>query len=669
MYSTSYWNHNDRNYSYEMNHFKPKRKHRLNWFDQAVIRFQIEFRKISTFRIIIIAFVLHSLFSIVLIHSYLNHFNDTYYSKHTADHIHPDKGKISIHSKRQTKDDIDSDLQYKLNRIDFSDPKIFGPKSVNLLSSNLIKSHELTNIGWFSDHYRWEEKFQCYNSRWTLCDKIYIAKCRSNVIRAIYQFVPFKKKSDVRHLFFSLRATSEQLIEQSNDGFFGLLALIEFNDGTDDLVRLQFQYESETWSLRTKDYRSYSRSIRSVTLMLVCYGYTGIISFTDVRLSSESVGLDPMVSAFEIGSWCSKDPSDYDYYQQDQLMQYDYEILKTPKSDNQHHQNRPQTNKHYLTFVSQLSLDRLSILESSLSTWNGPVSIVIFVPIDNSTKKIQDWQRLYIDKKISTLNVSFDLSSIILVSGFSSEYPINYMRNLAIRMAKTKFLFLIDADFQPSPALEENFIQSLRKHQPNCLLSNEDCRIAFIVPAFEYAETPKKADPILQNKEELIQLVYRDESIIEPFREFEFDFKLLSNFIFFSALGLHDSHEIHGLTDYWRWYFSNNPYNLSTKFLDKYEPYVILQKKQNLPLYDERLTNYGMNKVMHINELFAANYTFQVLDDVWVIHFQHRSTSYNQKFLTDIEYRLRNRAARFKVLKRIIVRYETPIFECEKLWV
>lgn len=241
--------------------------------------------------------------------------------------------------------------------------------------------------------------------------------------------------------------------------------------------------------------------------MLVCYGYTGIISFTDVRLSSESgftidfslvssiniyfivVGLDPMVSAFEIGSWCSKDPSDYDYYQQ--LMQYDYEILKTPKSDNQHHQNRPQTNKHYLTFVSQLSLDRLSILESSLSTWNGPVSIVIFVPIDNSTKKIQDWQRLYIDKKISTLNVSFDLSSIILVSGFSSEYPINYMRNLAIRMAKTKFLFLIDADFQPSPALEENFIQSLRKHQPNCLLSNEDCRIAFVVPAFEYAETPK----------------------------------------------------------------------------------------------------------------------------------------------------------------------------------
>ena len=44
--------------------------------------------------------------------------------------------------------------------------------------------------------------------------KIYTAKCKQDTIRAIYQFVPFRYESNVRHLFFSIRATAEQLIEQ-----------------------------------------------------------------------------------------------------------------------------------------------------------------------------------------------------------------------------------------------------------------------------------------------------------------------------------------------------------------------------------------------------------------------------------------------------------------------
>lgn len=129
-------------------------------------------------------------------------------------HYHPNKGRIAIISKKLSNDDIDSELRYKLSKVDFADHNVFGPESVNLLSSKLIMSKELTHIGWFNDHYRWEEKIQCFNNRWSLCDKIYIAKCKQDNIRAIYQFVPFRYESNVKHLFFSLRGTAEQLVEQ-----------------------------------------------------------------------------------------------------------------------------------------------------------------------------------------------------------------------------------------------------------------------------------------------------------------------------------------------------------------------------------------------------------------------------------------------------------------------
>ena len=68
----------------------------------------------------------------------------------------------------------------------------------------------------------------------------------------------------------------------------------------------------------------------------------------------------------------------------------------------------------------------------------------------------------------------------------------------------------------------------------------------------------QKNDPILKNKEELIELIHRDEPVLQPFRFVE-------------------SNEAHSLTDYWKWYYAKGPYRVNAKFHDKYEPYIIVE--------------------------------------------------------------------------------------------
>lgn len=94
---------------------------------------------------------------------------------------------------------------------------------------------------------------------------------------------------------------------------------------------------------------------------------------------------------------------------------------------------------------------------------------------------------------------------------------------------------------------------------------------------------PQKDDPIIKSKDELIQLVHREDPIVQPFRKWRV--KNAKNSYNFSShpntttttTGLFESKEAHCLTDYWKWYYTAGPYTLSTRFHDKYEPYIIVE--------------------------------------------------------------------------------------------
>lgn len=549
-----------------------------------------------------------------MIYFHLVYYSDTYHSKHSSTHDHPNRGKIAVYSKKIGPDDIDSELKYKLSKIDYEDKKLFGPNSINLLVPKLIGSSENTFIGWFSDHQQWDEKFQCFNNRWTLCDKILFAQCQQNRIRSIFQFIPFKPNANIRHLYFSLRATAEQLVEQSNDAFYGLMALVQLVDGREHIVKLKFQYESEAWSLKSQDYYSDTKPIYSVTIMVACFGYSGIASFTDIRLSSNHAGLDPIFSSQDICSWCDYQSINHSLKTVGQMSEHlskfnsiqpEIVSLKSLK------QSSNDYSSSLVTYVSQVSMDRLTALERSLQTWTGPISIAIHISVKSSTEGILDWQRRYIFKKIGALNISTTESTIIFVPTLENDnYPINLLRNLAIKMCKTRYMLLVDVDFQPSPLLEMNFASFINNQH-----SDEKLKIAFVVPAFEYVETPNKYDPILKSKDELIQLVHREDPLLLPYR-------------------FTDSPESHSLTNYWKWYYTNEPYKVAANFNDKYEPFIIIEKTKDLPLFNEELINFGMDKVMYITELFSAKYASLVVFDIFFLIINFHFLIYSVIYFT-----------------------------------
>lgn len=85
------------------------------------------------------------------------------------------------------------------------------------------------------------------------------------------------------------------------------------------------------------------------------------------------------------------------------------------------------------------------------------------------------------DEDVTTLKDDPDDS---LLSS-TAPYPINSLRNIVISMTDTDFILMIDADFQVSPGLDQDFMTYLSNK------SSTTDKTAFVIPAFEYLDTPK----------------------------------------------------------------------------------------------------------------------------------------------------------------------------------
>ena len=131
---------------------------------------------------------------------------------------------------------------------------------------------------------------------------------------------------------------------------------------------------------------------------------------------------------------------------------------------------------HQVTLVTQSSMDRLPRLqEQVLALGNAPVSAAIYVPYDaaplcaarsnddqaervrqQQQEALADIRRFHSDlasKGSRRVSIAILFGNPPSDNEYDNMYPINNLRNLALRGATTELVFIVDVDFVPSPGL------------------------------------------------------------------------------------------------------------------------------------------------------------------------------------------------------------------------
>ncbi|KAJ8247698.1 hypothetical protein GJAV_G00249290 [Gymnothorax javanicus] len=251
-----------------------------------------------------------------------------------------------------------------------------------------------------------------------------------------------------------------------------------------------------------------------------------------------------------------------------------------------------------VTLVAQLSMDRLQMLEAICNHWEGPISLALYMSDAEAQQFLRYAQASEVLK--NRKNVGYH---IVYKEG--QFYPVNLLRNVALRHANTPYVFLTDVDFLPMYGLYDYLRKSIMQ------LDMAHSKKALVVPAFE---TLRYRLSFPKSKAELLSML--DMGTLYTFR-------------------YHVWTKGHAPTNYAKWRTATTPYRVEWE--SDFEPYVVV--KRDCPEYDQRFVGFGWNKVSHIMELDAQEYDLMVLPNAFMVHMPHAPSFDISKFRSSSSYR------------------------------
>lgn len=267
----------------------------------------------------------------------------------------------------------------------------------------------------------------------------------------------------------------------------------------------------------------------------------------------------------------------------------------------------PSTDGNDVTLVAQLSMDRLQMIEPLCQHWNGPISLAIYVS-DSEVEQLISYvgeSEILRDRR----NIGYH---IVYKDG--NYYPINTLRNVALRQVTTPYVFLTDVDFLPMYNMYDYLKKTIGSMSSSMEISGvSSLKKALVIPAFETLRY-RVDHQFPKTKGDLLSML--DSGDLFTFR-------------------YHVWTRGHSPTDYDKWRTSNLPYRISWE--PDFEPYIVVRKE--IPDYDQRFVGFGWNKVSHIMELYAAGYEFVVLPHAFIIHMPHAPSFDIARFRSSSTYR------------------------------
>lgn len=306
----------------------------------------------------------------------------------------------------------------------------------------------------------------------------------------MYQFIPIKNEFNLNEIEISLFSKTGKLIELNEDRSFGLQMLVQLSNGELDYLNIEFSYDLDEWYKRKARFNTYSNNLKisQITVMIYCFGYTGKVMFRDVIISPTNATQTENLVKEDIISDCSLP---LEIFNLDTFSLPEYRLIEMD-SFSILNENKKSNNLNKVTLVSQVSMDRMQILERTLVNWIGPISLAVHVPVKNVKNGLDQWQLIYLEKKLKLLNLNVNSKVVLVISNEKENvYPINVLRNSAMKNVKTDYIFLVDADFIPCPSMEIKLERHLNNlHRPQFKNYDQD-KLAFVIPAFEYIENQR----------------------------------------------------------------------------------------------------------------------------------------------------------------------------------
>ncbi|KAJ3226962.1 hypothetical protein HK099_003754 [Clydaea vesicula] len=294
-----------------------------------------------------------------------------------------------------------------------------------------------------------------------------------------------------------------------------------------------------------------------------------------------------------------------------------------------------------ITIITQISVNRLNLLYDIAASWGGSISCVLFVENFSELLNLNENLKLF---EMNMKSDPYKKSKLILSLLFGIEfmvdhvtpsihhpydflYPINALRNVALKNAKTDYIFSLDADFLPSKGSFEFLTNDLYYKKLKTLSAMNKGYTAFAFAAFELLTVNFR---VPFNREDLDKLCSEVKAI--PFHskisiaKENLNFAKVKRWCQGDILNYHTKvTDIQFLTNFTRWFKAMDIYPIEkdkTQLDRYYEPYFIALKS-HIPLFDERFRGYSFNKRQHNIALQYLNYDFLVLPEVFVIHRWH----------------------------------------------
>ena len=248
------------------------------------------------------------------------------------------------------------------------------------------------------------------------------------------------------------------------------------------------------------------------------------------------------------------------------------------------------------TLVTQFSDDRLWMMEYHCQRWQAaPMSVAVF------TERSEEQVR----QDLQNLHCPVDLISIATVGGYSQEeYPVNVLRNTALKAVETTHVVYVDIDFWESTDLSH----TLHLHRD---VLYADPKAALVVPAFqlnrqckEWRDCRENNIPVMpKTRIELLDLMFDRKA--DPFDP--------------------TNKGGHGTTRYMDWFDQPADQLLPIECIqsNRYEPYLVFRYCHDLPPFQVAFSGYGKNKMTWVMHLRRAGYKFWQIGESFVVHYPH----------------------------------------------